>query len=137
MTNKLSDKDKKDWQNFIDSSDKIQSKDIDHPLNNKITVRSIDLHGYTLEEANKEISRFIENSFLDGVKKINVITGKGMRSKNIDDPYQSSDLSILKHSVPEYIKNNSELMKKIKKLDFDSVNDNNQGSFDILLNKKL
>ena len=69
MTNKLSDKDKKDWQNFIDSSDKIQSKDIDHPLNNKIMVRSIDLHGYTLEEANKEISRFIENSFLNGVKK--------------------------------------------------------------------
>ena len=86
MTNKLSDKDKKDWQNFIDSSEKIQSKDIDHPLNNKITVRSIDLHGYTLEEANKEISKFIEDSFLNGVKKINVITGKGMRSKNIDDP---------------------------------------------------
>ena len=133
MTNKLSDKDKKDWQNFIDSSDKIQSKDIDHPLNNKITVRSIDLHGYTLEEANKEISRFIENSFLDGVKKINVITGKGMRSKNIDDPYQSSDLSILKYSVPEYIKNNSELMKKIIKIDFNSVNSPSKGNFDIFL----
>ena len=133
MTNKLSDKDKKDWQNFIDSSDKIQSKDIDHPLNNKIMVRSIDLHGYTLEEANKEISRFIENSFLDGVKKINVITGKGMRSKNIDDPYQSSDLSILKHSIPEYIKNNSELMKKIIKIDFDSVNSPSKGNFDIFL----
>ena len=133
MTNKLSDKDKKDWQNFIDSSDKIQSKDIDHPLNNKIMVRSIDLHGYTLEEANKEISRFIENSFLDGVKKINVITGKGMRSKNIDDPYQSSDLSILKHSVPEYIKNNSELMKKIIKIDFESVDSPSKGSFDIIL----
>tara|TARA_B100001248_G_scaffold250407_1_gene224451 strand:+ start:577 stop:990 length:414 start_codon:yes stop_codon:yes gene_type:complete len=133
LTNKLSDKDKKDWQNFIDSSDKIQSKDIDHPLNNKITVRSIDLHGYTLEEANKEISRFIENSFLDGVKKINVITGKGMRSKNLDDPYQSSDLSILKHSVPEYIKNNSELMKKIIKIDFNSVNSPSKGNFDIFL----
>ena len=133
MTNKLSDKDKKDWQNFIDSSDKIQSKDIDHPLNNKIMVRSIDLHGYTLEEANKEISRFIENSFLDGVKKINVITGKGMRSKNIDDPYQSSDLSILKYSVPEYIKNNSELMKKIIKIDFNSVNSPSKGNFDIFL----
>ncbi len=133
MTNKLSDKDKKDWQNFIDSSDKIQSKDIDHQLNNKFMVRSIDLHGYTLEEANKEISRFIENSFLDGVKKINVITGKGMRSKNIDDPYQSSDLSILKHSVPEYIKNNSELMKKIIKIDFNSVNSPSKGNFDIFL----
>ena len=133
MTNKLSDKDKKDWQNFIDSSDKIQSKDIDHPQNKKIMVRSIDLHGYTLEEANKEISRFIENSFLNGVKKINVITGKGMRSKNIDDPYQSSDLSILKHSIPEYIKNNSELMKKIIKIDFDSVNSPSKGNFDIFL----
>tara|TARA_B100000886_G_scaffold329746_1_gene279456 strand:- start:401 stop:814 length:414 start_codon:yes stop_codon:yes gene_type:complete len=133
LTNKLSDKDKKDWQNFIDSSDKIQSKDIDHQLNNKFMVRSIDLHGYTLEEANKEISRFIENSFLDGVKKINVITGKGMRSKNIDDPYQSSDLSILKHSVPEYIKNNSELMKKIIKIDFNSVNSPSKGNFDIFL----
>ena len=96
-------------------------------------VRSIDLHGYTLEEANKEISRFIENSFLDGVKKINVITGKGMRSKNIDDPYQSSDLSILKYSVPEYIKNNSELMKKIIKIDFNSVNSPSKGNFDIFL----
>ena len=133
MTNKLSDKDKKDWQNFIDSSDKIQSKDIDHQLNNKFMVRSIDLHGYTLEEANKEISRFIENSFLNGVKKINVITGKGMRSKNIDDPYQSSDLSILKHSVPEYIKNNSELMKKIIKIDFNSVKSPSKGNFDIFL----
>ena len=133
MTNKLTDKDKKDWQNFIDSSDKIQSKDIDHPLNNKITVRSIDLHGYTLEEANKEISKFIENSFLNGVKKINVITGKGMRSKNYDDPYQSKDLSMLKHSIPEYIKNNSELMKKIIKIDFDSVNSPSKGNFDIFL----
>ena len=133
LTNKLTDKDKKDWQNFLDSSDKLQNKDIDNPQKKKIMVRSIDLHGYTLEEANKEISRFIENSFLDGVKKINVITGKGMRSKNIDDPYQSSDLSILKHSVPEYIKNNSELMKKIIKIDFNSVNSPSKGNFDIFL----
>jgi len=96
-------------------------------------VRSIDLHGYTLEEANKEISKFIENSFLNGVKKINVITGKGMRSKNYDDPYQSKDLSMLKHSIPEYIKNNSELMKKIIKIDFDSVNSPSKGNFDIFL----
>ena len=133
MTNKLSEKDKKDWQNFLDSSDKLQNKDIDHPLKNKIMVRSIDLHGYTLEEANKEISKFIENSFLNGVKKINVITGKGMRSKNYDDPYQSKDLSMLKHSIPEYIKNNSELMKKIIKIDFDSVNSPSKGNFDIFL----
>ena len=133
MTNKLSDKDKKDWQEFLSSSEKLISKDVDQTVNYKISEISIDLHGYTLDEANKEISKFIENCYLNHVKKINVITGKGMRSKNIDDPYQSSDLSILKHSVPEYIKNNPELMKKIFKIDFDSVKSPSKGSFDIFL----
>ena len=95
MTNKLSDKDKKDWQDFLDSSEKLQSKDVDQLKNQLISERSIDLHGYTLEEANKQISEFIENCYLNKVKKINVITGKGMRSKNLNDPYQSSELSIL------------------------------------------
>ena len=133
MTNKLSDKDKKDWQNFIDSSKKLESKEIDQTIDSRISKRTIDLHGYTLEEANKEISKFIENCYLNKVKKINVITGKGMRSKNFDDPYRSTDLSILKHSVPEYIKNNSELMNKIIRIDFDSVNSSSTGSFDIFL----
>ena len=133
LTNKLSDKDKKDWQNFINSSKKLENKDKDQSNNRKIIERSIDLHGYTLEQANIEISKFVKNCYLSGVKKINVITGKGMRSKNLDDPYQSSDLSILKHSVPEYIKNNSELMKKIIKIDFESVNSPSKGNFDIFL----
>ena len=133
MTNKLSDKDKKDWQNFIDSSKKLESKEIDQTIESRISKRTIDLHGYTLEEANKEISKFIENCYLNKVKKINVITGKGMRSKNFDDPYRSTDLSILKHSVPEYIKNNSELMNKVIRIDFDSVNSSSTGSFDIFL----
>ena len=133
MINKLSDKDKKDWQDFIDSSEKLQSKD-SYQLNDKIiSERSIDLHGYTLEEANKQISKFIENCYVNKVKKINVITGKGMRSKNLEDPYQSKDLSILKYSVPEYIKNNSELMNKIIKIDFESVNSPSKGNFDIFL----
>ena len=133
MTNKLTDKDKKDWQNFLNSSEKLQSKDIDQSYKEKILQRSIDLHGYNLEEANKEIFKFIENCYLNGVKKINVITGKGMRSKNLDDPYRSSDLSILKHSVPEYIKNNSKLMKKIIKIDFEAVNSPSKGNFEIFL----
>ena len=133
MINKLSDKDKKDWQNFLDSSEKLQSKDIDQLNDQIILERSIDLHGYTLEEANKKISEFIENCYVNKVKKINVITGKGMRSKNLDDPYQSKDLSILKYSVPEYIKNNSELMNKIIKIDFESVNSPSKGNFDIFL----
>ena len=133
MTNKLSNKDKKDWQNFLDSSEKLQSKDEDQLNNEVISEKSIDLHGYTLEEANKQISEFIENCYVNKVKKINVITGKGMRSKNLEDPYQSKDLSILKYSVPEYIKNNSELMNKIIRIDFDSVNSPSKGNFDIFL----
>ena len=133
MTNKLSDKDKKDWKNFINSSEKLQSKDLEQPNDRAILERSIDLHGFTLEEANEEISKFIENCYLNKVKKINVITGKGMRSKNINDPYQSSELSILKYSVPEYIKNNSDLMKKIIKIDFESVDSPSKGNFDIIL----
>ena len=133
MTNKLSDKDKKDWQKFLSSSEKLQNKDVDEVKYQKVSERSIDLHGYTLEEANKKISEFIENCYANKIKKINVITGKGMRSKNLDDPYQSKDLSILKHSVPEYIKNSPELMTKIINIDFDSVNSPSKGNFDIFL----
>ncbi len=133
MTDKLSDKDKKDWQKFINSSEKLHSKDLEQPSIQIISEKSIDLHGFTLEKANQEISKFIENCYLNNVKKINVITGKGMRSKNINDPFQSSELSILKYSIPEYIKNNSELMKKIIKIDFQSVDSPSKGSFDIIL----
>ena len=133
MTNNLSDKDKKDWQNFLDSSEKLQSKDFDQLSYQIISERSIDLHGYTLEEANKQISEFIEFCYKNKVKKVNVITGKGMRSKNFEDPYKSKDLGILKYSVPEYIKNNTELMNKIIKIDFDSVNSPSKGNFDIIL----
>ena len=133
MTNKLSEKDKKDWQNFLNSSEKLQSKDFDQENKKIILERSIDLHGYTLEEANKKISEFIEICYANKVKKINVITGKGMRSKNLDDPYQSKDLRILKYSVPEYIKNNAELMNKIIKIDFESIDSPSKGNFDIFL----
>ena len=133
MTNKLSDKDKKDWQKFLSSSEKLQNKDVDEVNYQKFSERSIDLHGYTLEEANKKISEFIENCYANKIKKINVITGKGMRSKNLDDPYQSKDLSILKYSVPEYITNNPELMSKIIRIDLDSVLSPSKGNFDIHL----
>ena len=133
MTNKLSDKDKKDWQNFLDSSEKLQSKDIDQLNDQIISEKSIDLHGYNLDEANKKISAFIENCYVNKVKKINVITGKGMRSKNLEDPYKSKDMSILKYSVPDYIQNNAELMNKITKIDFESVNSPSRGNFDIFL----
>ena len=138
MKKKISDQDKKDWKKFIDSDDKLINKDLNNQnFKKNLKNKSIDLHGYTLENANKTIRDFINKCFLQDVESIKVITGKGSRSKNKEDPYLSTDLSILKYSVPNYIQNNYELMKKIKKLDFDSVNDISQGSFDILLNKKL
>ena len=137
MTDKLSDKDKKDWENFVKSSEKVGNKDIEYiKKENQFVDKTIDLHGYTLEEANKKISEYIESCYLNNVNKINIITGKGLRSKNIDDPYQSNDLSILKYSVPNFIKNNTELMDKIFKIDFDSVNSPLKGNFDIILKSK-
>ena len=138
MIKKLSNKDEKDWKKFTDSDEKLEIKDLDYnKFEKNFKKKSIDLHGYTLESANKVINNFINKCYLEGVDNIKVITGKGSRSKNKEDPYLSADLSILKYSVPNYIKNNSELMKKIKELDFDSVNDTSQGNFDILLRKKL
>ena len=138
MIKKLSNKDKKDWKEFTNSDEKLEIKDLDYnKFKKEFKKKSIDLHGYTLENANKVINDFINKCYLEGVDSIKVITGKGSRSKNKEDPYLSADLSILKYSVPNYIKNNSELMKKIKEMDFNSVNDESQGNFDILLKKKL
>ena len=138
MTKKLSDKDKKDWQNFLESSEKLDNKDketLDHQ--NRIGEKVIDLHGFTLEEANQKVSEFIQDCYDQNVMKINIITGKGLRSKNLDDPYQSKDLSILKHSVPNYIKDNPQLMSKIIKIDQQAVDSPSKGNFEIYLKKKL
>ena len=138
MNKKISKKDKKDWENFVNSKEKVQNKDISIFKKNKIQnlYEVIDLHGFSLIDANKAISNFIEECYLKGVSKINVITGKGSRSKNKDDPYQSIKLGILKYSIPEYIKNNINLMKKIKEIDYNSANNPNEGSFNIFLKKK-
>ena len=136
MIKKISEKDIKDWENFTKNKDKIENKDsfLKRNLNKEIHME-IDLHGYSLDEANKKIFEFVSECYDKKVKSINVITGKGLRSKNIDDPYISTDLGILKYSVPEFIKNNLELMKKIKSINFDESNSKNKGSFSIFLKK--
>ena len=138
MKKKISLKDKKDWEEFIKSSDKLENKDLNYYETIKgVNKKTIDLHGYTLDEANNKIKEFIEESFLEGVSIINIITGKGSRSKNNEDPYQSVDLGILKYSVPEYIRNNKELMKKVKSIDLKSIYDETKGNFNIILKKNL
>jgi len=137
LKKKLSKKDKKDWDNFINSNEKIQNKDLSIlKKKDENLFKVIDLHGFSLEEANKTINDFIEKCYLDGISKINIITGKGSRSKNKDDPYQSVQLGILKYSIPDYIKNNNNLMNKIKKIDYNSIDNPNEGSFNIFLKKK-
>ena len=136
MKNKISEKDKKDWEDFIKNKDKVDDKDSFFKQNNNYTVHmEIDLHGYSLEEANKRISDFIHECYEKKIESINVITGKGLRSKNTEDPYSSSDLGILKNSVPNFIKNNPELMNKIKSINFDEVISKNKGNFNIYLKK--
>ena len=137
MNNKISDKDKKDWQNFLSSEEKVHNKDLSlsQIKMDKNLVKTIDLHGFSLENANRTIDEFINRCFKTSVSKITVITGKGLRSKNINNPYVSKNLSILKNSVPEFIKSNFDLMKKIKSLKEAKAEDGGSGAFDIFLKK--
>ena len=137
MNKKLSNKDKKDWEKFVNSKEAIQDKDLQSTKKDFSYIEKIiDLHGYSLEEANIKIEKFILLCFEKGVRKINIITGKGSRSKNLDDPYQSKDLSILKYSIPNFIEENKNLMNKILKIDHNSIENSSRGSFDIILKKK-
>ena len=131
MNSKLTDKDKKDWKNFTSSRDKVPNKDFKINKKNikETTERIIDLHGFSLENANKIVEGFINNSYQEGIKKVIVVTGKGTRSKTANNPYLSRDLSILKHSVPEFIKSNSSLMNKIKQISEANIEDGGSGAF--------
>ncbi|MDB3947397.1 Smr/MutS family protein [Candidatus Pelagibacter sp.] len=135
MTNKISDKDKKDWEKFISSKEKIKNKDSILNLKTLQKSKYIDLHGYTLEEANIKIEKLIIDSHLEKIKKIIVVTGKGLHSQNEKNPYVSKDLSILKYSIPEFIKSNPSLMKLINKIEEASIEDGGSGAFYIYLKK--
>ena len=114
----------------------MNNKDISEKKNRSDKLeRVIDLHGNSLENANKAIDEFIKICFLQKISKITIITGKGSRSKNKDNPYQSENFSILKYSVPEHIKTSSNLMKMIKKINFEDIENSSKGSFDIFLRK--
>ena len=135
MTNNISDKDKKDWQKFINSTEKLPNKDFKYKKNKNLKVRSIDLHGYTLDEANKTIENFINKAFSENINKLVVVTGKGLHSENEKDPYVSKDLGILKYSVPEFITNNASLMSMINDITDAKIEDGGSGAFYILLKK--
>ena len=138
MKKKISNKDKKDWQDFINNKNKLHNKDLNLKNNensNDIT-KSLDLHGFSLEKANNVVEKFINQCFENNVNKILIITGKGLRSKNIQNPYVSKDLSILKNSIPNFIKSKPNLMKIIKSITDANIKDGGQGAFYIYLKNK-
>ena len=137
MNNNISDKDKKDWEEFLSNNEKLPNKDLKFSKKKKLNIKHIDLHGFTLEQANITITKFIEDCYQNSVSKIIVVTGKGLHSNVEKDPYVSKDLSILKYSVPEYIENNEELMKKIIEIKDAKIEDGGAGAFYIFLRKKL
>jgi|TARA_B100001063_G_C16584120_1_gene462231 DNA-nicking Smr family endonuclease len=135
LSNKISNKDKKAWENFLSNDEKLPNKDFNLNHKKNFKTKHIDLHGFTLKEANKTIKKIIENSYESGVRKIIVVTGKGKHSNVDKNPYISKDLSILKYSVPEFIKNNIELMKKILDIKEAEIDDGGSGAFYIFLKK--
>ena len=135
MTDEISQKDKKDWENFLSKKEKLPNKDNKIEKKISLKIRTIDLHGYTLEYANKTIEDFITKSFEEKVNKLIVVTGKGLHSQNDKDPYVSKDLSILKYSVPEFIMNNKKLMNIIYEIKDAKVEDGGGGAFYIFIKK--
>ena len=135
MNNNISNKDKKDWDKFINSNEKLQDKDFKNIEKKNKKTRSIDLHGFTLDEANKTIENFINKAFSENINKLIIVTGKGLHSENEKDPYVSKDLGILKYSVPEFISNNTSLMSMINEITDAKIEDGGAGAFYIYLKK--
>ena len=135
MNKNISNKDKRDWEDFISKKEKLPNKDINIQNKNLVKTKTVDLHGYTLDNANEYIKKFIKDSFRESVNKIIVVTGKGLHSTNEKNPYVSKDLSILKYSVPEFLVKNSDLMKMIYEIQDAKIQDGGEGAFYIFLKK--
>ena len=137
MTSKISDKDQKDWKKFLEKNEKLPNKDLENKEKKFNITKSLDLHGYTLDEANKKVESFLIDCFNQKVSKVIIVTGKGLHSQNDKDPYISQKFGILKNSVPDFIKNNLSLMTKIKSITDAEISDGGSGAFYVFLKKKL
>ena len=137
MNKKITPKDLKVWRKFISNKKRIENKDyyLDQKKASTQKIRKVDLHGLSLDEANKKIEILIDKYFMQGVEKIIVITGKGLGSKTTNNPYVSKDLSILKNSVPDYINANLKIKSKIKSISKAVIKDGGEGAFYIFLKK--
>ena len=136
MNRNISDKDKKDWENFLSQDESLPNKDLSISKDKKITSKLCDLHGYSLDDANEKVNDLIRNSYEAGISKLVIVTGKGLHSENEKNPYISKDLGILKYSVPDYINSNKELMILINEIKDASIEDGGAGAFYIFLKRK-
>tara|TARA_Y100000590_G_scaffold300611_2_gene338952 strand:- start:2153 stop:2584 length:432 start_codon:yes stop_codon:yes gene_type:complete len=134
----VSSKDKKDWDDFTKQMGDISTKaaDLDKGKISINKIKKLDLHGCSLDQANKKVKKFILESYDDGFQKLIIITGKGLRSKSYDNPYVSEKLSVLKYSIPEYIQNNENLNSKIFKITEADIQEGGQGAIYIFLKNK-
>jgi len=137
LNSNISDKDKKDWKDFLEKKEKLPNKDLEKKEGKFNITKSLDLHGFTLNEANKKVESFIIDCFDQKVSKAIIVTGKGLHSQNNKDPYISEKFGILKNSVPDFIKNNTILMTKIKSITVAEVSDGGSGALYVFLKKKL
>ena len=137
MNRRISDKDKKDWENFLQNNEKLSDKEEKFKTKKRINSRTFDFHGYSLDEANQKIEELIGEAYRDGVNKLIIVTGKGLHSENSKDPYKSIDLGILKNSLPEFVKNNNNLLKMINSMGEANIENGGSGAFYIFLKKKL
>jgi len=130
-------KDKKDWITFTKHLKGVYDKETSFIKQNTTTdkIRKLDLHGLSLNLANKAAKKFIIKSFESGYTKLLIITGKGLRSKVNKNPYLSQQMNVLRYSVPEFIKNDEDLFDKIRKISKVDLRDGGEGAFYILLKK--
>ena len=135
MITKISKKDQKDWEDFLTKKDSLPNKDLPSYKKKIKNTKYFDFHGFSLDEANKTINKLIKDSYKNEVRKLVIVTGKGIHSDNEKNPYASKDLGILKYSMPEYIKNTPDLMKLINEIKEADVEDGGSGAFYIFLKK--
>ena len=135
MITKISKKDKKDWENFLTKKDSLPNKDLVISKKKIKKTKIFDFHGFSLDKANKTIEKLIKESYRDGIRKLIIVTGKGIHSDNEKNPYTSKNLGILKYSLPDYIKNNPDLMELITEIKEADLEDGGSGAFYIFLKK--
>ena len=134
----VTSKDEKDWNNFINNTDSVYDKDSEESINyiKKNRTKKIDLHGLSIRKANEEVKFFLIKSYEAGYKKVIIITGKGSRSKVYSDPYKSDKMNILRYSVQNFIENEIDLTKIVKKISQADIKDGGEGAIYLFLKDK-